>query len=425
MTRFLITIHDRYVFIISNFKTNKPFKGTPLHNSFQYTAESMLLNVSILGFIFAAIILLFSSYRKNTSAFLAAYLMFSNLFSLIYYIIFENENATLAAVFAIHFTPFYFLTLPFLYLYVISHRKDFTFKPTYFLLFVPFVAILVNISPYVMLSFAKKLVWGKALLQNAEILYQVKLLFLPYYYQSLLRPIFNLVLLGITCYSYYKGRNSFEFKNSKFKERDFVFAVLVVAGLLNSISFIFIVNKLLVLQTGFALMSNISFNTINSLVNYLSAGQNLILLFFPQILFSDQFVADKTVRRKRDAAQSDETSISNERFWEIDQIIQNYIQAQPYLSKGFTITIITQETGIPAHQISIYFKDFLKTNFNDWKNKLRIEFAVDAIKSGKWSHYTIEAIADKSGFSSRSNFNIAFISIMNQKPSEFIKGLKK
>ena len=385
----------------------------------------MLLNVSILGFILSGIILIFSSYRKNTNAFLAAYLLFSNLYSLIYYIIFENENATTAAIFAVNFTPFYFLTLPFLYLYVISHRKNFTFKSRYWLFFAPFLIILINIFPHLLLPFSEKLVWGKALLQNAEVLYNTKLLFLPYYYQSLLRPIFNLLFLLFTCLAYYKGRNSFEFLNAKFKERNFVFAVLLIAGLLNSISFIFIVNKWLTLNFDFSIFSNVSFNTINSFVSYLSAGQNLLLLFFPQILFREQFIVDKQVRRKKEASSSDETSISSERLMEIDELIQNYIQDQPFLSKGFTVTHITQETGIPAHQISVYYKDFLKTNFNDWKNKLRIEFAVEAIKSGKWSHYTIEAIAEKSGFSSRSNFNIAFNACMNQTPSQFIKELNR
>jgi AraC-like DNA-binding protein len=385
----------------------------------------MLLNVSILGFILAAIILLFSSYRKNTNAFLAAYLLFSNLFSLIYYIIFENGNATLIAIFSLNFTPFYFLTLPFLYLYVISHRKDFSFKPHYLLFFLPFVAILINISPYLFLPFAEKLLLGKAILQNAEAVYQAKLLFLPYYYQSLLRPVFNLVFLIITCTTYYKNRQHFEFHNSKFNERNFVFAVLLIAGLLNCLSFTFIVNKWLTLNFGFSIFSNVSFKTINSIFNYFSAGQNLLLLFFPQILFREQFVPDKPVRRKKETTSSDEITISSERLMEIDQLIQNYIQDHPYLSKGFTITIITQETGIPAHQISIYFKDFLHTNFNDWKNKLRIEFTVEAIKSGKWSHFTIEAIAEKSGFSSRSNFNIAFNACMNQTPSQFIKELNR
>ena len=187
----------------------------------------MLLNVSFLGFFLAGIILIFSSYRKNKNAYLAAYLLFSNLFSLIYYLIFESENVDLAAFFTLHFTPFYLLSQPFLFLYINSHRKDFKFKPIYFVLFVPFLIILINVLPYIWLPLSEKRVFATAFLQNAEVLYQAKLLFLPYYYQSLFRPIFNLVVLIITCLTYYKNRHAFEFQKTKFNERNFVFLILI------------------------------------------------------------------------------------------------------------------------------------------------------------------------------------------------------
>jgi AraC-like DNA-binding protein len=121
----------------------------------------------------------------------------------------------------------------------------------------------------------------------------------------------------------------------------------------------------------------------------------------------------------------DDVSISNDRLVEIDQLLMAYLEKRPYLTKGFTLTYITKHTGIPAHQLSIYFNDYLKIGFTDWKNKLRIDYAVSEIKAGKLDRFTIESIATTSGFSSRSNFNKAFISIMNQTPSEFIKGLKE
>jgi len=64
----------------------------------------MLLSVSFLGFFLAGIILLFSSYRKNKNAYLAAYLLFSNLFSLTYWLIFQSDSSTFSAFFAIHIT---------------------------------------------------------------------------------------------------------------------------------------------------------------------------------------------------------------------------------------------------------------------------------------------------------------------------------
>ena len=385
----------------------------------------MLLNVSLLGFFLAGIILIFSSYRKSKNAYLAAYLLGSNLFSLIYYVIFESQNVELAALFAISFTPFYLLNQPFLHLYILSQQKDFRFKPLYLLYFVPFVLILLNVFPYILSPFAQKVEFAKVFLNNAELLYQVKVLFLPYYYQSLFRPAFNLVFLAFTCYTYYKKRDTFEFPTSKFNVRNFVFAILLISGLLNSLSFVFIINKLFIQTLGFALLTNVSFGTINSMVSYLYVGQNLLLLFFPQILFQEQFHANGSERPKKSVAQKSEPSISNERFLEIEQLIQGYLNEQPYLSQGFSLTNISQQTGLPTHQLSAYFNEYLHTPFNDWKNKLRIDYIVSEIKSGKLEILTIEGLATSSGFASRSNFNKAFFTNMNLTPSEYIKSLKK
>ena len=384
-----------------------------------------MLNVSLLGFFLAGIILIFSSYRKSKNAYLAAYLLGSNLFSLIYYVIFESQNVELAALFAISFTPFYLLNQPFLHLYILSQQKDFRFKPLYLLYFVPFVLILLNVFPYILSPFAQKVEFAKEFINNAELLYQVKVVFLPYYYQSLFRPAFNLVFLAFTCYTYYKKRDTFEFPTSKFNVRNFIFTILLISGLLNSLSFVFIINKLFIQTLGSALLTNVSFGTINSMVSYLYVGQNLLLLFFPQILFQEQFHANGSERPKKSVAQKSESSISYERFLEIEQLIQGYLIEQPYLSQGFSLTNISQQTGLPTHQLSAYFNEYLHTPFNDWKNKLRIDYIVSEIKSGKLEILTIEGLATSSGFASRSNFNKAFFINMNLTPSEYIKSLKK
>jgi AraC-like DNA-binding protein len=385
----------------------------------------MLLNASLFGFVLALIILVFSSFRKNRSAFLAAYFILINLFSLVYFIIFENESPRLVAIFAIHFAPFYFLIIPFLHLYIISHRKDFRFKPRYLLLFVPFLIILLNISPYLLVPFSQKLILGKEVLQNATTLNSVKLLFLPYSYQSNLRPAFNLFLLLYTTYTFYKERNGLDFLPAKINQKNFIYVILMISVILNSLSFFIGINSLIGHTLGVSLISNISYGRVNSFVDFMTAGHNLSILFFPQILFRELFGANKSLVRKKDQSLSGDPSISEDRLIEIDQLLLEYIQDKPYLTKGFTLSFITRGTGIPVHQLSVYFNDYLKISFNDWKKKLRIEFAIEEIKSGKLDLYTIESLAIKSGFSSRSNFNSSFISIMNQTPSEFIKGLKK
>ena len=382
----------------------------------------MLLNVSFFGFFLAGIILIFSSFRKSKNAYLAAYLLFSNLFSLIYYLIFQSENVDYAAFFALHFTPFYLFSQPFLFLYINSHRKDFKFKPIYFVLFVPFLMTLINVLPYIWRPFSEKRVFAMAFLQNAEVLYQAKLLFLSYYYQSLFRPIFNLVVLIITCLTYYKNRHAFDFQKTKFNERNFVFSILIISGLLNALSFVFIINKLLISTFKLGILTDVSFVTINSFVSYLYVGQNLLLLFFPQILFQELFNAKPGEKSKKDPSIKSESNISKDRLEEIESQIQKYLQDnRPYLAQGFSLTIISQNTGIPAHQLSYYFNDHLKTSFNDWKNHLRIEYVVSGINQGKHENFTLESLASSSGFASRANFNKAFLLEMNQTPTEYIK----
>jgi AraC-like DNA-binding protein len=385
----------------------------------------MLLNVSILGFILALVILAFSSFRKSRSAFLASYFLFVNIFSLVYFAIFENESPTIIAIFAVNFTPLYFLTTPLLYLYIISHRKDFSFKSRYFLLFVPFLIILINVSPYILTPFSQKLILGKEFIRNPISLNQVKLLFLPYVYQSTLRPIFNLLILTYTCYTFYKEKNSLEFLPAKFNQTNFIIIILINSVILNSLSFFIGTNSIIITTFGVDLMPTISYRAVNATVNFFSAVHNVSVLFFPQILFRELFSANKSLLVGKNKSLSDDPLISQDRLKEIDQLLMDYLQEKPYLTKGFSLTSITKDTGIPVHQLSMYFNDYLKTKFNDWKNKLRIEYAIEEIESGKLDLYTIESIALKSGFSSRSNFNSSFTSIMQQTPSEFIKGLNK
>jgi AraC-like DNA-binding protein len=198
--------------------------------------------------------------------------------------------------------------------------------------------------------------------------------------------------------------------------------ILLITGLLNSLSFVFIVNKLLISSFDFGILTNVSFVTINSFVNYLYVGQNLLLLFFPQILFQEHVNSKNLGKGKKDPSIKSESNISKGRLEEIASQIQKYLQDnKPYLEQGFSLTIVSQNTGIPAHQLSYFFNDHLKTSFNDWKNHLRIEYVVSEINQGKHENFTLESLASSSGFASRANFNKAFLVEMNKTPTEYIK----
>ena len=386
----------------------------------------MLLNVSFLGFFLAGIILLFSSYRKSKNAYLAAYLLFSNLFSLTYWLIFQSKIIFFTAIFAIHITPFYFLTQPIFHLYIISHQTSFKLKAKNYLLFLPFLLALINILPYILLPFSYKIQWATIFLKNPEVLYEAKLLFLSYYHQSLLRPFFNFIFILYSTYIYFKIKKTLVMRNDKFNEQTLIFIFLIISGLLNLISFILICHKVLIQNFNINLASLYNLKSASLVISYFYAAQNLLLLFFPQVLFDRKIDASNSTKKVSSIKST--ITLSNDLLEKIESQIQKYLQdSKPYLTQGFSLTTISQNTRIPAHQLSYYFNDHLKRSFNDWKNHLRIEYVVSEINDGKHENFTLESLASSSGFASRANFNKAFLMEMNQTPTEYIKGksLKK
>lgn len=64
-------------------------------------------------------------------------------------------------------------------------------------------------------------------------------------------------------------------------------------------------------------------------------------------------------------------------------------------------------------------------NFNDFINAYRIEETISILTSSSLSKLTIEAIALKAGFNSKSTFYSAFKKQTGKTPKEFLASLEK
>jgi AraC-like DNA-binding protein len=69
---------------------------------------------------------------------------------------------------------------------------------------------------------------------------------------------------------------------------------------------------------------------------------------------------------------------------------------------------LADEMNLPIHHLSYYFREIRQQNFTDYKNELRVKFACGLILNEKYKEMTLEAIGEKSGFSSRVTFIRAF-----------------
>jgi AraC-like DNA-binding protein len=103
--------------------------------------------------------------------------------------------------------------------------------------------------------------------------------------------------------------------------------------------------------------------------------------------------------------------------------INDIIKNENYLEADFKLSNIASISGLPPHHLTYYFNTILNVTFSDWRNKLRIEYALQLLKDGQSNHLTLEAISTKIGFSSQSTFIRAFKLQTGKTPSEYIKSL--
>ena len=95
-----------------------------------------------------------------------------------------------------------------------------------------------------------------------------------------------------------------------------------------------------------------------------------------------------------------------------------------YTLPGLTIHQLANELNISFNKLDRFFKDEKEESFIGWKNRKRIELAIDKIKSGYLTKYTMEELAKETGYLSRSNFNLNFKKVQKQSLQTYLKTLK-
>lgn len=98
---------------------------------------------------------------------------------------------------------------------------------------------------------------------------------------------------------------------------------------------------------------------------------------------------------------------------------------KPYLNSKLTINEFSEICNLPPETILSILKHKLNTNFFDFVNSYRVTEIKQMLNNPDYKDYTIEALADLSGFSSRATFYRIFKKMENMTPKQFIKNSKR
>ena len=105
----------------------------------------------------------------------------------------------------------------------------------------------------------------------------------------------------------------------------------------------------------------------------------------------------------------------------IEELLEQSIENQTYLQLDCGLSKISDEIAIPAHHLTYYFNNIKKESFSNWRNNLRVAYAIRILSDDTFNQLTIEGIGEKVGFKSYSTFIRSFKKVTRKTPSDYIE----
>jgi len=384
----------------------------------------MVYTSLVLVFI-VSLLLLFNHWRQNKGIiYLVLIIMGLGIRQTVLLVLNTTRDPLLLASLIAHIDPLIVMMGPFLIYYIKSVVKgEFVWDKTLLFMLSPSLISFINLIPYLATPFENKVAYfSMASSSRPALVY----LFLKLNYQLSFILLYNLGCL------IYAVRYLIRMKRG-----NGVFIKRKASVLINRLLMIIPVNVIPYLLVLVLLTSNskqlgrIEFanpEVINSqLLFFLTLLLPLSLFLIPSWLYNEKdplsFLENFVLTYK--SVMNEKSKFSAEDYFEkssdLDRII-SYIETQkPYIKTAFSLHDISQALNIPHNRVATCFSKQLKEPFPTYRNKLRIEYATDLLRSGTHLTTSIEGVAEMSGFKSKSIFYKIFKEEHGTTPLEWIK----
>lgn len=94
---------------------------------------------------------------------------------------------------------------------------------------------------------------------------------------------------------------------------------------------------------------------------------------------------------------------------------------RPYTNPELKIADLAKLIDVPAHSLSFLFNQYLEKSYYDYVNEYRVKEFKVLIDAGGNTRYTLTAMSEMCGFSSRASFFRHFKRLTGITPNEYIK----
>lgn len=138
-------------------------------------------------------------------------------------------------------------------------------------------------------------------------------------------------------------------------------------------------------------------------------------------LMESAFMAEEEKKKNRYRT----TRLSAEECRRILKVLDAVMRKEkPYTRTDLKSTDLAALAGCSSHDLSYVFNQHLEKSFYDYVNEYRVEEFKRLVAVVDTSRYTLSALAEQCGFSSRASFFRHFKAITGSTPAEYLRDLK-
>lgn len=395
-----------------------------------------MLLLSGLGLFFSAILLTYNKGYKTANLYLGLFLFFLNYLTLYHYlIIFNDSQDILAVLLCIPIRGSAYLVGPLAYLYVKSIIQDnVQFNKYDALHFIMFGIIFIGSLPYNLTSWFVKYQAANDIINHSwnSLNYPDINKFISSRVNYALKGIhIFLYLIGIwTIIIKYEVKKSTLGKRVKQQKKIYhwlIFFAVIVTCLFVIISIKFVtylgVEDKFTLQFEGKILFAIVFMGCLVLI--------LGLILFPQILYGmpveklrledDNKIEPKALL----SSEAENDSFHEDYIDEIRLLLENWKKGNKFLNIDSSIYKLAEEINLPIHHVTYFFNQINNEKYIDWRNRLRVEYAISLIDNQKNFDKTIVVLGKECGFRSYATFIHCFKQVTGKLPKEYIKESKQ
>ncbi len=142
----------------------------------------------------------------------------------------------------------------------------------------------------------------------------------------------------------------------------------------------------------------------------------------------NELIKKLEIQNKKNSIKVKEKSlvISDHILKDLSKKLNEFEKQEGFLNPDLNSNNLSIELQTNVKYLSKSIKHLYDKNFIDYLNDLRINYAINRIKTEAiFRNYTIKAISEECGFKNPNSFSRAFVKVTQVKPSVFVKNIEK